>query len=148
MVSIPRSGIIKLIAAKGGDTTTLGPWAVNPKNLKNLRGRSPRPPSTSELFAPFEPFSQPFYTTRRRQAATTCALWAPRNPLNPARRRRAILPFLFHHPCIIIKSSISQENGQRSLRRCFAAGFLAELLYFSGFKEAFYVQFSSTPCQG
>ena len=38
MVSIPRSGIIKLIAAKGGDTTTLGPWAVNPKNPKNLRG--------------------------------------------------------------------------------------------------------------
>ena len=69
-------------------------------------------------------------------------------PFEPARRRRAILPFLFHHPCIIIKSSISQENGQRSLRRCFAAGFLAELLYFSGFKEAFYVQFSSTPCQG
>ena len=129
------------------------------RRYHNPRPHGPSIPGTLRTFGDEVPVHLPplnslhllnlFHNPSTQPAADRRPQPAPfGRPQNPARRRRAILPFLFHHPCIIIKSSISQENGQRSLRRCFAAGFLAELLYFSGFKEAFYVQFSSTPCQG
>ena len=59
-----EGGIIKLIAREG-DTTTLGPKA--PSNLKTLRPQGPV--HLKNFFHNL--FLQPFYTTRRRQAATT-----------------------------------------------------------------------------